>query len=159
MQFLWQQIWDKFWLVRLWRKWYKIYTKTVVQNYNSFTFVEFAASHILYTWVKIYVLTNSKYSPKYFPKHSQKYSNIFQRLSWWHARDKSMVGSKTNKSRSCSKPPDLISASQPLVTWGQTNIFCKKSMELIKNYLGELFGENVTLGRGQDPLLLFQSHP
>ena len=23
----------------------------------------------------------------------------------------------------------------------------------------KLFGENVTLGRGQDPLLLFQSHP
>ena len=26
-----------------------IFKKTVVQNYNSFTFVEFAASHILYT--------------------------------------------------------------------------------------------------------------
>ena len=34
----------------------------------------------------------------------------------------------------------------------------QKLVELIKNYLGELFGENVTLGRGQDPLLLFQSH-
>ena len=35
----------------------------------------------------------------------------------------------------------------------------QKLVELIKNYLGELFGENVTLGRGQDPLLFFQSHP
>ena len=85
---------------------------------------------------------------KYFRKHSQKYSNIFQRLSWWHARDKSMVGSKTNKSRSCSKPPDLISASQPLVTWGQTNIFCKKLFRRIiwgKRHLGSRAGSPLTL--------------